>query len=117
MSPFDCHVNRSPVDGTVKKITYKKGKFLPAFKKSSLSERNEIIIHSEDGEFTVTQIAGFFARRIVCYVEEGERVRKGQRIGMIRFGSRVVLEIPENYRILRKEGEKVKAGETIAERR
>ncbi len=117
MRPFDCHVNRSPVDGVVRKIVFIRGRKVPAFMRIGDAERNEIYIEGEGGIFKVVQIAGIFARRIVCYVKEGERVRKGQRIGMIRFGSRVVLEVPEGYEFTRSIGETVKAGETIAVRR
>ncbi len=115
MGPFDCHVNRSPCDGVIERIEYIKGKFFPAFlKKSTENERNRIWIRSDDGTFLIEQIAGIFARRIVCYVSDGERVKKGQRIGMIVFGSRVTLEIPENYKFVVRKGEKVKAGQTVA---
>ncbi len=114
MRPFDCHINRAPVDGIVKKIVFKKGSKPPAFIRSEKAMRNEIYIESEDGIFKVTQVAGIFARRIVCYVKEGDFVRKGQKIGMIRFGSRVILEVPKGYRFVRRVGETVKAGETIA---
>ncbi|MDK2796363.1 MAG: phosphatidylserine decarboxylase [Archaeoglobaceae archaeon] len=114
MSPFDCHVNRSPVSGTVLKTEFKEGKVLPAFIRIKDPRMNEILIQTEDGIFKVIQIAGIFARRIVCYVKEGEKLNKGDRIGMIRFGSRVVLEVPEGYRFVRRVGEKVKAGETVA---
>ncbi len=114
MSPFDCHVNRSPVDGRVVSVRYIEGSTPPAFVRKSGVRTNEIIIEAEDGIFRVLQIAGIFARRIVSYVKEGDYVRKGERIGMIRFGSRVVLEVPEGYSFVRKVGEKVKAGETVA---
>lgn len=114
MSPFDCHVNRSPVEGIVTRVVYYKGAKFPAYKRGENPERNEIYISNEDGEFKVTQIAGFVARRIVCYVREGERVEKGQKIGIIKFGSRTVLEVPEGFKFTKKVGEKVKAGETIA---
>jgi len=116
MRPFDCHVNRSPVDGVVRRIVFVRGRKVPAFLRVKNAERNEIYIENEDGTFKVIQVAGAFARRIVCYVREGERVRKGQRIGMIRFGSRVILEIPDGYRFTKSVGETVKAGETIAVR-
>ncbi|MEM0350152.1 MAG: phosphatidylserine decarboxylase [Archaeoglobaceae archaeon] len=77
---------------------------------------NEISIQALDGIYKVTQIAGIFARRIVCYVREGDEVKKGQKIGLIRFGSRVILELPGGYRFVKKVGEKVKAGETVAMR-
>ena len=114
MGLLDCHVNRSPCDGVVERIEYIPGKFMPAFLKGIRNETNRIWIRSKDGVFVVEQIAGFLARRIICYVREKESVRKGQRIGMIVFGSRVTLQIPENYRFVVKKGEKIKAGETVA---
>ncbi len=115
MNFFDCHVNRSPCDGVVKTIKYFRGRFFPAFHRmSQRNERNVIWIGSEDGTFVVEQIAGIFARRIICYLKEGERVKKGQRIGMIVFGSRVTLEIPDGYTFTVRKGEKVKAGQTVA---
>ena len=114
MSPFDCHVNRAPVRGKVTKIRFQEGKTPPAFRREKNVRSKEIILENEDGTFRVVLMAGIFARRIVCYVREGSTVEKGDKIGMIRFGSRVVLEVPEGYRFIRKVGEKVKAGETIA---
>ncbi|ADB57931.1 phosphatidylserine decarboxylase [Archaeoglobus profundus] len=114
MSIFDCHVNRSPVDGIVRKIVYSKGSKLPAFMRHTNSERNEIYIETDHGTFKVVQIAGFLARRIICFVKEGERVRKGEKIGMIVMGSRVVIEIPEGFKFVKRVGDRVKAGETIA---
>ncbi len=114
MSPFDCHVNRSPVDGRVVSVRYIEGSTPPAFIRKTGVRTNEIVIESQDGFFRVLQIAGIFARRIVSYVKVGDEVRKGDRIGMIRFGSRVVLEVPDGYRFVRRVGEKVKAGETVA---
>ncbi|MET1124061.1 MAG: phosphatidylserine decarboxylase [Archaeoglobaceae archaeon] len=114
MSPLDCHVNRSPVSGVVKSVSFFPGRKLPAFLIRGNECRNEITIESEFGEFRVTQVAGMFARRIVCYVKEGDKVEKGQRIGMIRFGSRVTLEVPEGVRFVVRRGQKVKAGQTVA---
>lgn len=114
MSPFDCHVNRAPVDGKVIKVKFQEGRVLPAFWRIRDPRMNEILIEAEDGVFRVIQIAGIFARRIVCYVKEGEKLKKGDRIGIIRFGSRVVLEVPEGYTFVKKMGDKVKAGETVA---
>ncbi|MBO8182781.1 MAG: phosphatidylserine decarboxylase [Archaeoglobus sp.] len=114
MSPFDCHINRAPVSGKIEKVVYKKGKFIPAFRREDSAEKNEIFIRNEKGTFKVTQIAGFFARRISCYVKEGDWVEKGEKIGMIKFGSRVCLDLPPHFRITRKIGEKVKAGDTVA---
>lgn len=114
MSPFDCHVNRAPIGGEVLKIVFREGKLTPAYKRHEGARMNEITIKAEDGMFKVVQVAGIFARRIVCYLREGDKIEKGAKIGLIRFGSRVILEIPESYRFIRKEGEKVKAGETVA---
>ena len=114
MSPFDCHVNRAPWGGRVLSVRFIEGSTPPAFIRKKGVRTNEILIESEDGVFRVLQMAGIFARRIVSYVKKGDVVRKGQKIGMIRFGSRVVLEIPEGFRFVRKVGEKVKAGETVA---
>ena len=117
MNIFDCHVNRSPVSGRVVRISYKPGSFPPAFmRKKSIekAERNEIWIENEDGVFKITQVAGFLARRIVCHVRVGDFVEKGQKIGMIRFGSRVILEMPDGFEIVKAKGEKVKAGESVA---
>jgi phosphatidylserine decarboxylase len=114
MNVFDCHVNRAPVDGVVKKIVYTRGSKFPAFIRREDVEKNEIYIENDDGLFKVVQIAGFFARRIFCYVKEGDVVKKGDKIGIIAFGSRVVLEIPEGYAFVKKVGDRVKAGETIA---
>lgn len=116
MSPLDCHVNRSPTKGRVLRVEFREGKVVPAYRRKKGVRMNEITIEAEDGIYRVFQIAGIFARRIVCYVKEGEEVEKGQRIGLIRFGSRVVLEIPEGYRFVKKVGDKVKAGETVAVR-
>ncbi len=114
MRPFDCHVNRAPVSGVVKRIVFRRGRRPPAFIRSEGAMRNEIYIENEDGTFKVVQVAGIFARRIVCYVGEGDYVVKGQRIGMIRFGSRVILEVPEGYEFVKRVGDVVKAGETLA---
>ncbi len=120
MNIFDCHVNRSPVSGKVVRVTYTPGKFPPAFMRNrsvKTAERNEIWIDSGEGLFKVTQIAGFLARRIVCHVREGDHVVKGQKLGMIRFGSRVVLEVPEGYEFVKGVGDRLKAGETVAVRK
>lgn len=114
MSLLDCHVNRCPVDGIVKRIVYRKGSKLPAFMRYRNPESNEIYIESEEGVFKIIQIAGFLARRIVCFVREGQRVKKGEKIGMIVMSSRVVLEIPYGFKFVKKLGERVRAGETIA---
>lgn len=115
MSLLDCHVQRSPVSGIVKKIEHVPGKKYPAFLRRE-NERKILKIETDDGTFAVELISGIFARRIFCWVREGERVEKGQKIGMIAFGSRVALEIPEGFRFTKNLGEKVKAGERVAVR-
>ncbi len=119
MNIFNVHVNRAPVSGKIQKIRYIKGKFFNASfdKASSENERNILLIHSPHGDFTVVQIAGLIARRIVCWVKEGDDILKGQRIGMIKFGSRVDLYLPKGYEIIVQKGEKVLAGESIVAKR
>ena len=115
MSPFDVHVNRVPVSGKVIKTKYCPGKFKMALGDiETVNEKNLIVIDSEYGKIGVIQIAGFVARRIVQYVKVGDEVQIGDRIGMIRFGSRVDLILPhKNCKLLVKEGDKPKAAETI----
>lgn len=93
----NIHVNRSPLNGKVLKIQHHVGKHIPVFKKDSdLNEHMTIELDTKIGKVRIVQIAGAFARRIVCYINEGEELSKGQRIGMIRFGSRVDLILPRN---------------------
>lgn len=117
MNLHNVHVNRSPVDGTIEQIEHVEGSFKPAFSKDSEhNERNIITISTEHGDFTITQIAGSFARRIVCYVDAGDSLRRGQRIGIIRFGSRVDVSLPDGFEILVGKKDKVRAGETVIAR-
>lgn len=110
----NVHVNRAPISGRIRAITYKKGGYLPAFcKDSERNERNEFIIHSKYGDVWVTQIAGTIARRIVSYSGVNDIVEQGQRIGMIRFGSRVDVTIPHDFDITVQKGERVLAGKTV----
>ena len=114
MNVHNVHVNRSPLAGTVTHIDYKPGGFIPAFSKDSdVNERNHVVIESDYGTLELTQIAGVLTRRIVSYTSEGSHVDRGERIGMIRFGSRVDVIIPEGYGFIVKKGDKVKAGESI----
>jgi len=116
MSVFDCHVNRSPVAGRIERIVYRAGKFLSADldKASEDNERNAFVILSGAGvRIAVIQIAGLVARRIVPFAREGDTVAAGQRIGMIRFGSRVDVYLPDGARPLVAEGQKAIAGETV----
>ncbi len=115
MSPFDVHVQRAPVSGKIVKTKYFPGKFKIALGDvHTENEKNLIVIDSEYGRIGVIQIAGFVARRIVQYVNVGDTINIGDRLGMIRFGSRVNLIIPYNkFKVMVFEGEKPTAGETI----
>jgi phosphatidylserine decarboxylase len=116
MSVFDCHVNRSPVGGRIERIVYRAGKFLSADldKASEDNERNAFVIAMASGQrIAAIQIAGLVARRIVPFAREGETVGAGERIGMIRFGSRVDVYLPEGTRALVAEGQTATAGETV----
>jgi phosphatidylserine decarboxylase len=116
MSVFDCHINRSPIAGRIERIVYRAGKFISADldKASEDNERNAFIIVTGTGQrVAVVQIAGLVARRIVCFAREGDSLGAGQRIGMIRFGSRVDVYLPEGTRVLAGEGQIATAGETL----
>jgi phosphatidylserine decarboxylase len=115
MSVFNCHVNRSPVTGRIEDIVYRAGAFLSADldKASEDNERNSFVIASGGTRIGVVQIAGLVARRIVCFVRKGATLGAGERIGMIRFGSRVDLYLPEGTRPLVAEGQIAVAGETV----
>ncbi len=115
MSVFDCHVNRSPVAGRIVKIAYKPGLFVNADldKASEDNERNGFVMETPDGRFGVVQIAGLIARRILCFSREGDNVSAGERIGLIRFGSRVDVYIPGAVEPLIGLGAKAVAGETV----
>jgi len=115
LSIFDVHVNRMPVNGNIKNILYVPGKFLNASlnKSSEQNERNIIHIVNNSQNFFVVQIAGLIARRIVCELTNNQDLKKGDRIGIIKFGSRVDLYIPQNHKLLVSKGQKVIGGETI----
>ena len=115
MNVFNCHVNRTPISGKVEEIYYKPGKFLNASldKASEENERNYFKIKTSSGEeIVIVQIAGLIARRIVCQVEQDQELKQGERIGMIRFGSRVDIYF-KNKNILAKQGQNVVAGESL----
>ncbi|MCE9625364.1 MAG: phosphatidylserine decarboxylase family protein [Deltaproteobacteria bacterium] len=115
MSPFNVHVNRIPCDGEAKEIHYFPGKFFVAsLDKASLeNERNAVVIQTPKGaKVAFVQIAGLVARRIVCYLRENTPVSRGERYGMIRFGSRMEVSFPPEWKVLVKPGQKVFAGET-----
>ena len=116
LSVLDVHVNRVPVDGTVTRIAYRHGRFVNASldKASDENERNALAIQLPDGRaIAVVQIAGLIARRIICSVREGDVVRAGARFGIIRFGSRTDLYLPEGVRPLVTEGQTMIGGETV----
>ncbi|TMA07565.1 MAG: phosphatidylserine decarboxylase family protein [Deltaproteobacteria bacterium] len=116
LSPLDVHINRAPIEGAVEEVKYQKGRFFAAYKDeaSKTNEQNVLkIVDSRRRSLTVVQVAGVLARRIVCYVKKGDSLQQGQRLGLIMFGSRVDLSLPEGAQIKVAEGERVKGGETI----
>lgn len=115
MSVFNCHVNRSPVAGRIDRIAYRPGKFINAEldKASEDNERNSLVISSAHGQIGVIQIAGLVARRIVSFVREGQALGTGERFGLIRFGSRLDVFLPEGGKPLVAVGQTAVAGETI----
>ena len=115
MSVFDCHVNRSPVTGRIERIVYHNGAFLSADldKASENNERNSLVIATGKGHIGVVQIAGLVARRIVCFVREQQPLGAGERFGMIRFGSRLDVYLPEGTAPMVAIGQTSLAGETV----
>ena len=118
LSPLDVHINRAPIAGEIVEIAYKTGKFAMATKAEArlVNEQNTLIIQGEAHTVRCTQIAGILARRIVCWKRKGERVKCGERFGMIKFGSRTDLLLPPTVEILVREGMHVRGGETIVGR-
>jgi len=115
MSVFDCHINRSPLAGRIERVAYRAGVFLNADldKASEENERNSFLISASGTRIAVVQIAGLIARRIVSFTSEGQVVEAGQRLGMIRFGSRVDVYLPAGGAFLVEQGQKAVAGETV----
>lgn len=116
MSPLNCHINRAPVDGKVVACFYKRGTFKAAFRRKSMEHNECHALLMEDGKgdkWLVVQVAGFLARRIVSYVQGGEKLNTGERFGLIQFGSRVDLYCPPRAEVFVKPGDKVYAGKTI----
>jgi phosphatidylserine decarboxylase precursor-related protein len=115
LSIFNVHVNRSPMAGKVVFQAYRPGKMLPAFKShaSELNEKNYIGIENINIRILVTQVTGFIARRIVCWLKEGDELGRGERFGLIKFGSCTELFLPCNVKILVKQGDKVIGGQSI----
>lgn len=114
LSPLDVHINRTPVDGRVTRIEYRPGAFLPAYKHdAAANELNEIWIDHGGEAIVVRQIVGALARRIVCRVEEGQRLARGERIGLMKFGSRMDVFLPRRAEIAVQVGQTVVAGVTV----
>ncbi len=115
LSVFNVHLNRSPISGTVKYRSYRPGKMIPAFKShaSDINEKNYVGIENGTLKVMVTQITGFIARRIVCWVDMNDSLSRGDLFGMIKFGSCTELIVPADVRILVAKGQKVVGGETV----
>jgi len=115
MSPLDVHVNRAPCEGKVAIVKYTPGRFIAAYKdESSLKNENIVmVLEGKQGRVLVRQVAGFLARRAICRAKLGDLLKRGDRYGIIKFGSRLDVYLPENTKILIKLGDKVKAGETV----
>lgn len=115
LNVFDVHVNRAPVGGVVKVCEFRKGEFMNAMKPESVLNNEQTLITIDAGEYEVSfkQIAGLLARRIVCNLKVGDRVERGQRIGLIKFGSRVDVLIPAEANLKVKTGSRVKGGSTV----
>ena len=118
LSVLDCHINRSPVGGLVREAVHTRGRFRPAWdgRASRENERNRLVIRSDSGDYGVTQVAGILARRIVCTKRPGDSVLRGERIGMIRFGSRTDLHLPPGVEPLVSVGDRVRGGLTVMAR-
>ena len=119
LSPLDVHINRTPVEGRIAKVMYQQGKFLAAYKEEA-SQRNEqnalSIVDSKGRTLGVVQIAGVVARRIICRAKPGDRLARGERFGLIMFGSRTDTYLPEGCQVAVTEGQRVKGGETVLAR-
>lgn len=115
LSPLDVHINRAPIAGRISQISYSKGKFLIATdeRASVVNEQNALTIEGDKVTVVCKQIAGILARRIVCWKRAGEHVSLGERFGMIKFGSRTDLILPESVEVIVSEGMRVKGGITI----
>lgn len=114
LSPMDVHINRTPVEGRVERIEYRPGTFLPAYKEAaSDNELNEVWIDYGGRTVVFRQVVGMLARRIVCRVREGERLERGQRVGLMKFGSRMDVFLPTDAELRVSVGDRVVGGETV----
>lgn len=117
LSPLDVHINRTPVSGRVVKVEHVPGTFLPAFKHESHgNEHSEIWINHDGVDVVARQVVGAMARRVVCRVRAGDVLAPGQRIGLMKFGSRMDVFVPETAEVLVTQGDQVRAGETVIAR-
>lgn len=114
LSPMDVHMNRSPVGGRITRIDYRPGRFLPAYKESANdNELNEIWIDTNGRTIVFRQVVGILARRIVCRIEQGDVVERGERIGLMKFGSRMDVFLPVDAELRVSVGQRVVGGETV----
>jgi phosphatidylserine decarboxylase len=115
LSPMDVHVNRVPASGRVTRVTLTRGRFLPAYRReaATINERSEIWIDHDGQTIVARQIVGILARRVVCRLDEGARVQAGARLGIMKFGSRMDVFVPDDAVITVKVGEMVRGGETV----
>jgi phosphatidylserine decarboxylase len=115
LSPFDVHVNRVPVSGRITKVSYVPGRFLPAYRDNAaaVNERSEVWIDHDGCTVIARQVVGILARRVVCRVSPGTDVRAGERFGIMKFGSRMDVFLPEGARLVVKVGDAVRGGETV----
>ncbi len=117
LSPMDVHMNRTPVEGRITRIEYKPGKFLPAYNEGSNdNELNELWIDANGHTVVVRQVVGILARRIVCRVVEGQDLERGERIGLMKFGSRMDVFVPRDCTVMAARGDRVRGGETVIAR-
>lgn len=119
MSPFDVHINRAPISGTIREVIYEKGRKLPATRNeaSYVNERNTLVIDGDGFTVRCTQIAGIMARRIVCWPKIGDKIERGERFGLIKFSSRTDVLVPSGFEVAVNIGDHVRGGETVIARR
>ena len=114
LSPLDVHINRTPIAGRVTRVEYRPGRFLPAYKPEAReNERNELWLDHDGQPVVVRQVVGVLARRIVCRVAEGDDLATGERIGLMKFGSRMDVFLPPSADLRVRVGDRVRAGETV----
>jgi phosphatidylserine decarboxylase len=117
LSPLDVHINRSPVPGTITRVDYRPGKFLPAYdERSNDNELNEVWVDYKGRPVVFRQVVGILARRIVCRVQEGQVLDRGERVGLMRFGSRMDVFMPDDAVLYVRVGDRVVGGETVLAR-